>query len=424
MAGEPGEARVRLRGADGTYRWFLGRVVPLRDDAGQIRAWLGTCTDIDDEATAQRALDTQVLQLSALRAIDRSITGSSDLDVTLGMIVDKVHSTLGFDAAAILLLDPVAQTLEYAAGSGFSTREIRRTRIRLGEGAPGRSARERLSITLRSVLDTVVPAVRPRLFEEEGFVGYAVVPLIAKGDVKGVLEAFRRRPLERDPAGTEFLEAAAGQAAIAIDNARLFEALQVSSTELAIAYDATIEGWSRALDLRDKETEGHSRRVTDMALRMARVLGFPSAGLEHMRRGALLHDIGKMGVPDHILLKPGKLTEDEWEIMRRHPDYARELIEPIEFLRPALNIPYCHHEKWDGSGYPRGLKGEEIPLDARAFAVVDVWDALRSQRPYRAGWPRERILKHLRCLAGTHFDPRAVSAFLEIEREEDQTGAG
>ena len=180
------------------------------------------------------------------------------------------------------------------------------------------------------------------------------------------------------------------------------------------AYDATIEGWSRAMDLRDHETEGHCQRVTDLTLRLARGLGISEEQLIHIRRGALLHDIGKMGVPDAILLKPGPLTDQEWVIMHQHPRLAYEMLSPIDFLRPALSIPYCHHEKWDGGGYPRQLRGEAIPLEARIFAIIDVWDALRSDRPYRAGWPELKIYDHLQQLAGTHFDPRIVTAFVEL----------
>ncbi|NTV62920.1 MAG: response regulator, partial [Oscillochloris sp.] len=169
-------------------------------------------------------------------------------------------------------------------------------------------------------------------------------------------------------------------------------ALQQAHNNLLAAYDATIEGWVYALDLRDKETEGHSKRVTELTVRIAQVAGVSNEELVHIRRGALLHDVGKLGIPDAILLKPGKLTDEEWTIMRQHPQYAYDMLAPIAYLRPALDIPFCHHEKWDGTGYPRGLKGDEIPLAARWFAVVDVWDALRSDRPYRQGWPEERVL--------------------------------
>jgi PAS domain S-box-containing protein len=192
------------------------------------------------------------------------------------------------------------------------------------------------------------------------------------------------------------------------------EELERSRNDLAIAYDATLVGWVKAVDLRDKETEGHSQRVTEMTVRLARALQVRGEDLEHIRRGALLHDVGKMGIPDSILLKPGPLTDEEWEIMKLHPVYAYQWLVPIAYLRPSLDIPYCHHEKWDGTGYPRGLRGEQIPLAARIFAVVDVWDALRSDRPYRKAWPEDRVRKHLLNLAGSHFEPRIVETFLSI----------
>ena len=195
------------------------------------------------------------------------------------------------------------------------------------------------------------------------------------------------------------------------------------TAELMVAYDATIVGWSRALDLRDKETEGHTQRVTRMALRLSQAMGISGPELAHVRRGALLHDIGKMGIPDAILLKPDKLTDEEWTVMRQHPSYAYEWLKPIAFLQPALQIPYGHHEKWDGTGYPRGLEGEQIPLAARIFAAVDIWDALRSDRPYRAGWAEERVIEHIRSLAGIHLDPAVVATFLEILTV-NQTEAG
>jgi len=212
----------------------------------------------------------------------------------------------------------------------------------------------------------------------------------------------------------DLLYSLAGQASIAIDNNRLFHRLLRSNQDLMLAYDTTIEGWSHALDLRDKETEGHTQRVTELTMRLAQAAGIAEAELVHVRRGALLHDIGKMGVPDHILLKPGKLTDEEWVAMRKHPVFAYELLSPIAYLKPALDIPYCHHEKWDGSGYPRGLKGEQIPLAARLFAIVDVWDALRSDRPYRQSWSKEKVIEHIKSLSGTHFDPKAVELFLDM----------
>jgi putative nucleotidyltransferase with HDIG domain len=232
-----------------------------------------------------------------------------------------------------------------------------------------------------------------------------------------VLEIFHRSLLNPDQEWLNFLETLAGQAAIAIESTSLFADLQQMNEELIKAYDSTIEGWSHALDLRDKETEGHTLRVTELTLELARAFGFGEAELVHVRRGALLHDIGKMGIPDRILLKEGPLTPDEWEIMRKHPVYAHEMLLPIEYLRQTLDIPYCHHEKWAGTGYPRGLSGEEIPLIARIFAVVDVWDAVTSDRPYRRAWSREKALAHIQEGAGTHFDPLVVEVFLGLIKQ-------
>jgi len=190
------------------------------------------------------------------------------------------------------------------------------------------------------------------------------------------------------------------------------EALIAKNTELVIAYDSTIEGWGKALDLRDNETENHARRVTEMTLRIARVYGMSEEDLVHVRRGALLHDIGKMGVPDAILMKEGELTPEEEKIMHSHPQNVFNILMPIAYLRPALDIPYCHHEKWDGSGYPRGLKGEEIPFAARIFALSDTWDALISERRYHKAWPREKVVEFIRSQAGTHFDPDLVELFI------------
>lgn len=189
--------------------------------------------------------------------------------------------------------------------------------------------------------------------------------------------------------------------------------LERAHTELKAAYDATIEGWSRAMDLRDRETEGHTQRVTQLTLKLAEAAGMDQTELVQVRRGALLHDMGKLGVPDAVLHKPDKLNDDEWELMRQHPQLAHDMLYPIEYLRPALDIPYCHHEKWDGTGYPRGLKGEEIPLSARIFAVVDVWDALTNDRPYRKAWSQEKTIEYIKEQSGKHFEPMIVEAFLK-----------
>ncbi|MBM4135871.1 MAG: GAF domain-containing protein [Nitrospira sp.] len=364
---------------------------------------------------AEEQLKRRLGHITALRNIDMAITSSLDVRVTLNIFLEQVVTQLHVDAASVLLLNPHTQTLEYGSNRGFRSSALKHTRLRLGEGHAGRAAIEQRIVSIPNLAETLDSFSRSPLLANEGFISYYAAPIIAKGNVTGVLEIFHRSSFKPDQEWLDFLEALATQAAIAIDNAELFNNLQRSNIELILAYDSTIEGWSRALDYRDRETEGHSQRVTEMTIKIAQAMGVSEAELVHVRRGALLHDIGKMKIPDNILLKPGPLTDEEWEVMRKHPAYAHELLSPIAFLRPALDIPYCHHEKWDGTGYPRGLKGEQIPLSARIFAVVDVWDALRSDRPYRPAWPEEKVKEYLRDQAGEHFDPQIVKVFLEME---------
>jgi PAS domain S-box-containing protein len=353
-------------------------------------------------------------RLASLSEIDRTIASNIDLRFSLKMILKHVSEQLEVDAADVLVFNDSLRTLEFAAGRGFRSSAIERTRLRIGEGQAGRAALERNIVQIPDVAASEVTFAQSELLKGEHITAYFAVPLITKGQIKGVLEIYHRSQLEPNEEWLDFLNSLAGQAAIAIDNVQLFDNLQHSNTELALAYDATIEGWSHALDLRDKETEGHTQRVTEMTVKLVRAFGLSEAELVQVRWGALLHDIGKLGVPDGILLKPGPLTDEEWVAMKKHPTFAYELLSPIRYLRLALDIPYCHHEKWDGTGYPRGLKGDQIPLVARIFAVVDVWDALRSDRPYRSAWTEEKVREHIRVSSGTHFDPRVVDLFMQV----------
>ncbi len=370
--------------------------------------------DVTERKQAEDRIRRQLAHVHALRTIDATIRASLDLRVTISVFLDQVTAQLGVDAAAVLLLRPHTQALESAGGRGFRTTALQHTHLRVGNGYAGRAALERRIVSIPNLADEMGEFARAPLLTLEGFAAYYAIPLQAKGQVKGVLELFHRSPLSPDAEWFEFLDVLAGQAAIAIENATISNELQQANVELTLAYDATLEGWSRALELRERETERHTGRVTELAVRFARATGMRDQELVHFRRGALLHDIGKIALPNGILLKPGPLSEAEWDIMRRHPVSAYELLAPIAYLRPALDIPYCHHEKWDGSGYPRGLKGEEIPLAARIFAVADVWDSLLSDRPYRPAWPREKARGYIQEEAGKHFDPQLVEAFLRF----------
>jgi len=309
-----------------------------------------------------------------------------------------------------------SQKLEFAAKRGFRSETDGKALLHTDGSFAGRVIQERQLVQIPNLREVPDDLFLKTFLTGQDFICYYGVPLISKGRVKGVLEVFHRSELEPDVEWFDFLNALAGQAAIAIGNVMLFESLQRSNAELTLAYDATIEGWSHALDLRDNETEGHTLRVTEITVKLEHAFGLSEAELVQVRWGALLHDIGKMGLPDAILHKPGPLTDEEWAAMKRHPVFAYEMLSPISYLRNALDIPYCHHEKWDGTGYPRGLKGTQIPQAARVFAVVDVWDALRSKRPYRAPWTKEKTREHILALSGTHFDPQVVDAFMQIAK--------
>ncbi|HLO32470.1 MAG TPA: GAF domain-containing protein [Anaerolineales bacterium] len=364
----------------------------------------------------------QVRRLTTLRDIDSAIASSFDLRLTLNILMDQTLSHLNVDAVSIGLYHPDLQTLTYLPGVGFNIPSPTRPQVRIGEGLAGQVIVKQQTCHITN-LQNAPESSSELLVKREGFVTYIGIPLIVKGQIKGVFEVFHRAPLSPTPDWMEFLHTLAGQAAIAIDSSQLFENLQRSNQELIQAYDTTLEGWARALELRDRETEGHTRRVTELTLRLARYMGISDHEMVNIHRGVLLHDIGKMAVPDHILKKKGKLTEEEWAEMCQHPIHAYNLLSPISFLRGVIDIPYCHHEHWDGSGYPRGLRGEQIPLAARIFSVVDNWDALLSNRPYRKAWPRERVIEYLKENAGKVLDPRIVEIFLAmIEKEDKQTG--
>lgn len=407
------------RGVDKGRTWVLVNAYPKLDEKGKIRQIVLILDDISDMKSAEKRMKRHVEHLTALVEIDRAINFSFDLNVSLTTLLAHAVAQLDIDAAAVLLFDPATQRLDYFAGHGFYARSIEHQHLCLGEGYAGRVAQEQRIIQINNVTTEDGQITEKCCLAREGFVSYCGVPLLAKGELKGVLEVFHRAPFTPHEEWLNFVSALGSQAAIAIDNTTLFSHLQHSNQELTLAYDATIAGWSRALDLRDHATEGHSQRVATMTVNLARILGMSDADLVQVRWGSLLHDIGKMGVPDDILLKEERLTESEWGIMKEHPVLAYELLAPVRYLRGAIDIPYAHHERWDGSGYPRGLKGEEIPLAARIFAVADVWDALSSERPYRTPWRGTEISAHLQALAGTHFDPQVVKVALESKIFED-----
>ncbi len=373
-----------------------------------------------ENATLFEQTERRLEHVQSLHRIDTAISTSMDLTNVLKVILEQVVNQQHVDAATILILNQHTQQLTLSARTGFHTGALRHTQLQVGESYAGRAALERRIIHIPDLKEHLGDLSRAVLLSQEGFVSYFAAPLETKGHVKGVLEIYHRSKLEAGAEWLEFLETLATQAAIAIENATLFQDLQRTNQELTLAYDTTLEGWSHALELRDRETQGHSNRVVRLMLKLAQRMGISDDQLAHIRRGALLHDIGKMGIPDSILLKTGPLDEDQWGVMRQHPVYAYNLLSQIPYLRPAIDIPYCHHERWDGTGYPQGLRETQIPFAARIFSVIDVWDALLSSRTYRPPWTEEQALEYIRTQSGKLFDPDVVVEFLAmIEEEKD-----
>lgn len=358
-------------------------------------------------------------ELSTLLKVSSSLASTMDLEQVLQIAIESTTALLDLDTGAIYTLEN--ETLILGATTpalppDFPV-DLRRTPLR--DHPHIRKALE--NKTPVGVEDTHTAKLSPaekQVVEARKLVSILYFPLLLKEEAIGVFIVGTNEK-RRDFSGSEIdlCYILSNQVALAISNARLYRKSQQSAQELSLAYDATLEGWSRMLEIRDHATETHTRRVAEMTVALARRMGIPEKELEHVRRGALLHDIGKMAVPDSILHKPEALNDEEQRIMQTHPEKAQQVLSKIPYLLPDLDIPYSHHEDWDGTGYPRGLKGEEIPLAARIFSVVDVYDALTSGRPYRKAWSKKDAMKYLEEKSGKIFYPAAVKAFLEMIKD-------
>ena len=353
----------------------------------------------------------QIRRLASLRHIDNAISSSMDLDLTLRTVIDQVVQQLRVDAAAIYLLDPHMHDLECRASYGLHAVASAIKRFRLSEFPGNDVVISRKTTQYTDLQNQLNLYGNFSVFGD--FSSIFLAPLLAKGQVKGVLCVLMRKDFEPDAEWKGFLEMLAGQTAIAVDNAGLYRELLQANNELLLSYNATLESWVETLDIRNQQ-EGHSRRMADLTLKLARGMGIHGEDLQHIYRGALLHDIGAIYIPEEILTKKAPLTDQDWDVIRQHPVWSYKLLSKVAYLRLALDIPYCHHERWDGSGYPRGLKGEEIPFAARIFAVADVWGALRTDRPYREAWLDADARDYLQQHSGVLFDPVVVENFLNL----------
>jgi HD-GYP domain-containing protein (c-di-GMP phosphodiesterase class II) len=388
--------------------WFEAYLVPSRDSKV-----IAIIRDVTDRVISNEQTQRHLRRISALHSIDAAISSSFDLNVILSVILRQIIGQLDVDATDILLLNQRTHMLEYKAGHGFRTMTFQPAAVMIGQGFAGTAALQRRTVSVPDLDGRHTGSLFSPGLAREKFASYYAIPLISKGQVMGVMEIYHRSILKPADDWFEFLSTLAGQTAIAIDNATLLHDLQKSNMELSMANDATIESWSHALELSGRENQEHTQHVVDWTMLLARALRVDERDMNDLRRGALLHDIGELLIPENILNKPGPLDDLEWEITKRHPHHAYALLSPIKHLATALDIPCHHHERWDGSGYPAGLRGDQIPLSARIFAVVDVYDALISVRPYRHAWTKQAAQDYILEQSGTLFDPIVTNVFLQ-----------
>ncbi len=414
---KPYELDYRIRTQDGQEKWVRDLGSGVFDADGNLIAIEGFASDITARIQYESRIEFQNKCLQAFHEINQVVGSSFDLRLTIGIILEKTISCLNVDAADLLVYKSTTNTLDYYGNRGFHTNALQFTHLRLGEGYAGRAALNRQAIYIPNLSQSPGPLTRSGRLSEEGFTSYYGVPLIAKGQIKGVLEIFHRSRLSLEPDWVELLETLAYQATIAIDYAALFDELQRSNFKITGPIDPILETWALTLDYRNYGSRGNIQQVVQITSQVAKTIGLTEPFIEQMRWGALLHDIGTLEIPEAIMKKQGPLTPEEWDVIHQHPQAGYKLLKPIYYLQQALDIPLYHQEKFDGSGYPFALSGNKIPLAARIFSVVDVWNAMTTPRPYRTAWSSEKTLDYIQSQAGKHFDPEVVQSFLSCKSD-------
>lgn len=414
----PFHINYRIQHKSGHWVWVDEWGTGVLDDKGEIQYLEGVMIDITERKRAEEDLRRRAMELESLAVATSALRTAQKVIEMVPILAMQALRAVNGTYASIFLLDPETNTFIsrgwYSAHTSLTESQADESNLyhALNSGITGRVAATG-EIYMAQDIQTdpvifILDGERERLKDIHGSVS---LPLRAQDEIIGVMHIWSTEYRIFTDTEIRLLIALAETASNAIHRALLYEETQEQAEELALAYDNTLAGWARALELRDELTEGHTRRVTELTLKLACALNIPENEIVHIRRGALLHDIGKMGIPDSILHKPGPFTAQERTIMQQHTQYARDMLASISFLQPAIDIPYCHHEHWNGAGYPRGLKGEQIPLAARIFSVIDVWDALTSDRPYRQAWSKEKTREYILARSGTQFDPAIVEAF-------------
>ncbi len=398
---------------DGTKVWYTTSIAYLEDNEKKELAII-IAKDITQQKNDFDVIQKRNQEIRILYEINQSIRNSLDLEEIYDAFSEGINKIIPCNGVTIYSYSIEDKKLQYE----YSRWECKKKKAKKNPEVP-LSENELEQIIKVIQTGTPLPITEafnpPRDFMDPQKKGSGfLIPIIYESVVVGIIEIFNIIPDSNADTELHIFQAIVAQIAIASNNAKLYRELQLSNKDIQLAYDKTLEGWGKALQMREKETADHTHRVAELTMKLADAMGIPEEKKVHIWRGALLHDVGKLVIPDKILLKPGPLDDKEWEIMRKHPVYAYEWLNPIEYLLPALDIPYCHHEWWDGSGYPRGIAGDEIPLAARMFAVVDVYDALTSNRPYRKAWSHKKTIQYIKQQSGTHFDPNIVEVFMKL----------
>jgi len=418
---EPFHITYRIRHKAGNWVWVDEWGTSVLDSRGKIQYFEGVMIDITERKRSEEDLRRHAMELESLAVASSALRTAQNVTEMVPILARQALRAVNGTYASIFLLDPETNEFVsrgwYSADTPHNAHMPDESHLRHfpNKGITGRvAATGEIYMTEDIQKDPVILILdgeRERLKDVHGSVS---LPLRAQEKIIGIMHIWSTEFRIFTDTEIRLLIALAETTSNSVHRAILFEKTQKHAEELALAYDNTLEGWARALELRDEITEGHTRRVTELTLKLARALNIPENEIVHIRRGALLHDIGKMGIPDSILHKPGPFTAQERMIMQQHTQYARDMLASISFLQPAIDIPYCHHEYWDGAGYPRGLRGEEIPLAARIFSIIDVWDALTSDRPYRQAWSEEKTCAYILERSGKQFDPQIVEAFFSL----------
>jgi PAS domain S-box-containing protein len=400
---------LNITSLNGTKRTLLQTIFPIHT---QNKKRIGVIShDISDQKAAIKKINHELNKLACLRSIDASILERASAEETLDLIATICIDHLEVDGVIISTIMGGGELISvYKSDIDTEDAPVVARMCNLQKNAFAQPGVKKVSI---EAINQINELSNFDMVDTKGLF-HSILPLFVNKNPTGYLQVISRKPIPDDQEWKDYFITLAGQTSLAIESVTLISNEEKAYNELLRAHEATIAGWSKALELRDEETKGHSDRVMYLACHLAKRAGFPQENITSFRRGVLLHDIGKMGIPDRILLKPGPLNDDEWVIMKQHPGLAYELLSTIPYLHDSLDVPYCHHERWNGTGYPRGLKGTEIPFAARIFTIVDVWDALISDRPYRKGWEPERIRQYLIENKTIMFDPDLVDIFIKL----------